>query len=181
MKITGKEEILDAALDIIAFDGLDKLSMQSLAKKVGMNKSSFYHWFRSKEEIIDMIFTEGHRKLMSKGFRLILEGSAEEILSAAAARWQDIFTDDGILPYLRMIYALRFSDPRAEEEARAIRLMIESQINVMMASLGLSDNILPLLFSSLLLQKLEAELEGNHEDIEGYARQFAELIEMLDN
>ena len=176
MKIRGKEEILDAALDILAFDGPDRLSMQSLAERLGMNKSSLYHWFRSKDEIIDMIFREGHRKLMAKGFRLTLEGSAGDILSEAASRWQSIFTDDGILPYLRMIFSMKFSDPRAKEEARAIKLMIESQIDVIISSLGYSDRFLSMLFSSLLLQKLENELEENHEDIEEYAKEFASFL-----
>ena len=176
MKISGKEDILDAALDILAFEGMDRLSMQSLAERLGVNKSSLYHWFRSKEEIVDMIFSEGHRKLMAKGFRLTLEGSAGDILSEAASRWQGIFTDDGILPYLRMIYSLKFSDPRAEEEARAVKLMIESQIDVIISSLGYQDRFLSSLFSSLLLQKLESELGESHEDIEGYAEQFAALL-----
>ena len=180
MKVNGRKDILDAALDILAFDGLDRLSMESLARKLGMNKSSLYHWFRSKDDIIEMIFTEGHKTLMSKGFRLTLDGSPEEVLTRAASEWQSIFTDDAVLPYLRAIYSLKFSDPRAEEEARAIKLMIESQIDVLISSLGYQDQFLSSLFSSLLLQKLESELEGNHEDIEGCAKRFAMLLGKLD-
>ena len=180
MKLKDKREALEAALDIIAFEGMDRLSMQSLADKLGMNKSSFYHWFSSKDEIIDMIFTEGHKTLMSKGFRLTLDGSPEEVLTRAASEWQSIFTDDAVLPYLRAIYSLKFSDPRAEEEARAIKLMIESQIDVLISSLGYQDQFLSSLFSSLLLQKLESELEGNHEDIEDRAKRFAMLLGKLE-
>ena len=179
MKVNGRKDILDAALDILAFEGLDRLSMESLARKLGMNKSSLYHWFRSKDDIIDMIFTEGHKTLMSKGFRLTLDGSPEEILTRAASEWQSIFTDDAVLPYLRAIYSLKFSEPRAEGEARAIKLMIESQIDVLISSLGYQDQFLSSLFSSLLLQKLESELEGNHEDIEDYAKRFAMLLGKL--
>ena len=180
MKVNGRKDILDAALDILAFDGLDRLSMESLARKLGMNKSSLYHWFRSKDDIIEMIFTEGHKTLMSKGFRLTLDGSPEEVLTRAASEWQSIFTDDAVLPYLRAIYSLKFSDPRAEEEARAIKLMIESQIDVLISSLGYQDQFLSSLFSSLLLQKLESELEGNHEDIEDCTKRFAMLLGKLD-
>ena len=71
---------------------------------------------------------------------------------------------------------MKFSDPRAKEEARAIKLMIESQIDVIISSLGYSDRFLSMLFSSLLLQKLENELEENHEDIEEYAKEFASFL-----
>ena len=39
----------------------------------------------TEDEIIDMIFTEGHKTLMSKGFRLTLDGSPEEVLTRAAS------------------------------------------------------------------------------------------------
>ena len=179
MKVNGRKDILDAALDILAFEGLDRLSMESLARKLGMNKSSLYHWFRSKDDIIEMIFTEGHRTLMSKGFRLTLDGSPEEVLTRAASEWQSIFTDDAILPYLRAIYSLKFSDPRAEEEARAIKLMIESQIDVIMSALGYSDRFLSSLFSSLLLQHLEKILSGDDASCAEDASSFAAFLEKI--
>ena len=75
--IKDRSEIIDAATGIIAFQGLDKLTMQSLAEELGMNKASLYHWYKSKDEILDEVFSSGHKRLMSKGFRLELEGSAE--------------------------------------------------------------------------------------------------------
>ena len=50
MKIGGREEIIDAATRIIAFSGLDQLTMQTLAEELGMNKASLYHWYGSKEK-----------------------------------------------------------------------------------------------------------------------------------
>ena len=56
MKIKGKDEIADAALDIIAFEGIDKLTMSTLAEHIGVNKASLYHWFKAKEDILEHIF-----------------------------------------------------------------------------------------------------------------------------
>ncbi len=173
MKIHSKEDILKEALDIIAYDGIDKLSMSELAKRLGINKSSIYHWFESKEEIIEEAFRYGHSRLMAKGFRLSLGPDA---LRTAAKAWQDIFTDAEILPYLRTVFSLRFSMPAAEEEARAVKLMIHGQIDVILTSYGYSSRMIPELFSALLTDKLLSELEGQHEDIEGIAGKYIEFL-----
>ena len=176
MKISGKEAIADAALDIIAFEGIDKLTMNTLSERLSINKASIYHWFSSKDEIIEHIFRKGHERLMARGFRLSLEGGADEILGRAAEGWRRIFSDDDTLPYLRAVYSLRYTDPRAEEEARSIRLMIQSQIDVLMASMGKDDKFLSMLFSSLLLQHLEAMLDGGNDDFSRDAEAFASLL-----
>ena len=176
MKIEGKDGVADAALDIIAFEGMENLTMNTLSKHLGVNKASLYHWFSSKDEIVEYIYRKGHERLMAKGFRLSLEGSPGEVLGRAADGWRNIFSSDDTLPYLRMVYSLRYSDERAEEEARAIRLMIQSQIDVLMSSLGVGDRFLPLLFSSLLLQHLESILDGGSDDFSGDAAAFARLV-----
>ena len=176
MKIAGKEAVADAAMDIIAFEGIDKLSMNTLAEHLGLKKASIYHWFPSKEEMLDYLFSRGHPRLMAKGFRLSLERSAEEVLGRDAEGWRGIFSSDDTLPFLRTLYALRYSDARAEEEARSIRLMIQSQIDVLISSLGVDDKFLSLLFSSLLLQHLEAILEGGNDDFSRDAASFASLL-----
>ena len=181
MKIQDKDTVADTALDIIAFDGIDRLTMSTLASRLGVNKASLYHWFPSKEEILEHIFQSGHRRLMAKGFRLSLDGSAEEVLSRAAEGWKSIFSAEDTLPYLRAVYALRYSDERAAEEARAIRLMIESQIDVLISSLGSDDRFLSQLFSALLMQHLERQLDGDEEDFMRDASLFAVLFAKHEN
>ncbi len=176
MKIKGRDEIVQKATEIIAFSGIDKLTMQTLGKELGLNKASLYHWFSSKDEILEAVFTEGHRALMAKGFRLNLEGDAETVLQRAAAEWTEIFSDEALFPYLRTVFALRYSDERAEEEARALELMIKSQIDVIINALGYQNAFLSSLFTALLLQHLESVLEGNEEDFRKDASSFAALL-----
>ena len=172
----GRDEIVQKATEIIAFSGIDKLTMQTLGKELGLNKASLYHWFSSKDEILEAVFTEGHRALMAKGFRLNLEGDAETVLQRAAAEWTEIFSDEALFPYLRTVFALRYSDERAEEEARALELMIKSQIDVIINALGYQNAFLSSLFTALLLQHLESVLEGNEEDFRKDASSFAALL-----
>ncbi|MBO8435646.1 MAG: TetR/AcrR family transcriptional regulator [Spirochaetes bacterium] len=174
---TSRDIIIRKATEIIAFSGLDKLTMNTLSEELGINKASLYHWFSSKDEILDEVFREGHKALMAKGFRLELDGSATQVLSRIAAKWTDIFSDDSLLPYLRTVFSLRYSDERAEEEASALSLMLRSQVSVIMNALGENDEFLTSLFSSLLLVHLQSMLDGNDEDLELDAKAFASLLE----
>jgi len=53
--LTTTEKILDAAIDLIAKEGFDAVSVRDIAKAVGIRDSSIYNHFRSKDEILDTI------------------------------------------------------------------------------------------------------------------------------
>ncbi|WP_230740968.1 TetR/AcrR family transcriptional regulator [Methanooceanicella nereidis] len=50
-----KDRILDAALELFARKGFDAVSMREIAEEVGIQKSSLYSHFKSKDEILDGI------------------------------------------------------------------------------------------------------------------------------
>ncbi len=53
--LTTTEKILDAAIDLIAKEGFDAVSIREIAKTVGIRESSIYNHFRSKDAILDTI------------------------------------------------------------------------------------------------------------------------------
>ena len=174
-KLGSKDELLQAAAGIIAFEGPGKLTMATLAEELGMTKGSLYHWYPSKEAILDDIFSWGHQKLMERGFTLSLRGTPLEILSKAFSAWAGIFSSEDILPYLRLVYTLKWSDERAQEEAHSIKLMVEGQMDIIMERLGQSA-FLSSLSSALLLSKLESLLEGEDVDTGSLAESFVSLL-----
>lgn len=58
-----RQDILEAARQIIASKGLDELSMRELANQIDYSPAGLYEYFNSKEEIIHALSTEGHRRL----------------------------------------------------------------------------------------------------------------------
>lgn len=54
-----KQEILDAARAIINEQGVDGLSMRTLAERVDYSPSALYNYFDNKEEIVEAIRAEG--------------------------------------------------------------------------------------------------------------------------
>jgi TetR/AcrR family tetracycline transcriptional repressor len=50
-----EEMVVDAALALIAQRGLEGLSMRALGKALGVEAMSLYHWFASKDRLLDAI------------------------------------------------------------------------------------------------------------------------------
>lgn len=48
-----RETVVDAALALIAAEGLSGLSMRQLGRALGVEAMSLYHWFPSKERLLD--------------------------------------------------------------------------------------------------------------------------------
>ena len=57
-----KDEILAAAWELCAAEGLAGLSLRELASRVGMQAPSLYSYFSSKHDIYDAMFAEGFRQ-----------------------------------------------------------------------------------------------------------------------
>jgi len=50
-----EETVVDAALALIAERGLDGLSMRALGERLGVEAMSLYHWFASKDRLLDAV------------------------------------------------------------------------------------------------------------------------------
>lgn len=48
-----RETVIDATLALIAAEGIDGLSMRQLGRALGVEAMSLYHWFASKERLLD--------------------------------------------------------------------------------------------------------------------------------
>ena len=62
-----QEEIIKAAMQVIAIDGIEGLTVKSIAKVIGLTEAALYRHFNSKSEIILGIlsyFKERAKKLL---------------------------------------------------------------------------------------------------------------------
>ena len=50
-----KQELLDAALQLFTEKGYEGTSINDIIKKVGVTKGAFYYYFKSKEEVLDIL------------------------------------------------------------------------------------------------------------------------------
>lgn len=60
-----RELILNAASEIIAKEGLEKLSIRKIAAKIEYSPAIIYHYFHDKEEIINILMKKGYGKIIA--------------------------------------------------------------------------------------------------------------------
>lgn len=70
-----RQEILDAAWEVVRVEGLGGLAMRDLGARVGMRAQSLYAYFPSKNAIFDAMFAEANRELVR---RTIDVGTADD-------------------------------------------------------------------------------------------------------
>lgn len=61
-----EEKILDAAKKIFVTKGMAGARMQDIADAAGINKAMLHYYFRSKEKLFEVIFTEALNRLVPK-------------------------------------------------------------------------------------------------------------------
>ncbi len=73
-----KERILLAASDIVALEGVEKLSIRKIAKKIEYSPSIIYHYFKDKEEILNNVMQRGYKKIVSAVSSVKIESNSPE-------------------------------------------------------------------------------------------------------
>ncbi len=68
-----QEQIVEAALDIIATEGLHALSIAGIAKRVGIVSSALYRHYNGKEEVLDAVLVFIRKRLMSNVDHVVKE------------------------------------------------------------------------------------------------------------
>ena len=54
VKVT-RDDWLNVALDVLVSDGVDRVKVLSLADRLGVSRSSFYWYFRSRQDLLDAL------------------------------------------------------------------------------------------------------------------------------
>lgn len=87
-----REEVLAAAMDMIAERGLEQLTMAALGRAVGMSSGHLLYYFRSKDELLLQTLEWSEGRLGAERARLLTRpGTARERLDA----YVDLYVPDG--------------------------------------------------------------------------------------
>ena len=118
---TRKEQIIQAAMEIIVTDGLEKLTMQRLGGAVGITDAAIYKHFAGKQEVLLAMISTIRQQLL-RHVRQHMEASEsplEKLQLLLQGHLQFIEEQDGT-PHLLFSEALYTSDPELRNTIRQI-------------------------------------------------------------
>ncbi len=67
-----RNEILDTAEELFAYQGYDNTSVQQILDKIGIAKGTFYYHFKSKEEVMDGVITRINDRLLTAARQVLV-------------------------------------------------------------------------------------------------------------
>ena len=122
---TGREQLLDAAAELFTTAGYARSSTRQLAEAAGLSQSAVYHWFPTKEDLLEALLADTVDPVLAVGRALAERGPGA---LAAPARLHALALWDGqhlcggrwnlgmlyLLPELRLPRFARFQDSRAD-------------------------------------------------------------------
>lgn len=73
-----EDQILKAALELFQQHGISKVTMDDVAKAIGMGRSSLYYYYKSKEEIFDAVMDMEIAEILAETGRAVNEVSSVE-------------------------------------------------------------------------------------------------------
>ena len=118
-----REEVLAAAMEMIAERGLEKLTMAALGREVGMSSGHLLYYFHSKDELLlrTLEWSEG-RLGAERGRLLAARGTARERLDA----YVDLYVPDGHRdPHWTLWLEVWNHSQNADDDARERQAAIE--------------------------------------------------------
>lgn len=115
-----KEEIIIVTLKLASQIGLSNVSMEQIAKQVGIKKPSLYNHFKSKDEIIDAMYeylrekSKNSLSISNVDYSLLVKDkSAEEILKQSVNNYTKFCTQSDMFLFYKLIYAERAFNQKA--------------------------------------------------------------------
>ncbi|MBW1762452.1 MAG: TetR/AcrR family transcriptional regulator [Deltaproteobacteria bacterium] len=81
-----KEEILEAATDLICTEGFDAFSMRKLGDRLGMTAANIYNYYANKSELYLDIQTRGFL-LLNGSFAVVLERTSDPVERLVGFAW----------------------------------------------------------------------------------------------
>ncbi|GGT32366.1 TetR/AcrR family transcriptional regulator [Streptomyces chromofuscus] len=118
-----REDVLAAAMEMIAERGLEKLTMAALGREVGMSSGHLLYYFHSKDELLLQTLEWSEGRLGAERGRLLSRGGgARERLDA----YVDLYVPDGHRdPHWTLWLEVWNRSQNADDDARARQAAIE--------------------------------------------------------
>ena len=187
MKVSTKEKIILATLDLASEYGLKSLSMSQIAEKVGIKKPSLYNHFDSKETLIkemyEYIRDKSKEHLANIDQNDVGDKNAYDVLYNSVLNYKNVVFDKDMLRFYKVIYAERATN---KDAAKIMILETDKMINATKSlfeklnidNADIAATSFAMTIHNLLDYELDAKMAGKKYDkdaIRKYIRWFLKL------
>jgi AcrR family transcriptional regulator len=170
-----KQEIRDAAWQMVRADGLNALSLRALARLVDMEPQSLYTYFSSKHAVYDYLFADGNRELLSRLERIDISDDAREALRGNARLLVTFATEDQAR--YELLFMRTIPDFAPSTESYAVAREVFAKGRSLLAAAELADDDFDLW--TAIVGGLSAQQLANDPGGDRYLRLIEDAVNMF--
>jgi AcrR family transcriptional regulator len=122
---TRREEVLDAALSLISEHGVAGASLRKLAAKLGMSQPSLYHYFDSKDALVQQIIEHCANQMLEAATHVTLPRGIEDVPRFARDATLALWATDQHPRFVRFLFVVAIESP---EHRRSIQRVFEERL-----------------------------------------------------
>jgi AcrR family transcriptional regulator len=116
-----QEQIAEAAIGLIAAEGVNALSIAGIAEKVGIVPSAFYRHYRSKDDVLDAILDQLRLKLLGNVAAVRKETNlATERLKQLMKRHVRLLAENHVIPQIVFSDSIYAGYPERKAKVKGI-------------------------------------------------------------
>jgi AcrR family transcriptional regulator len=101
-----REEVLEAALELVAEHGVTGASLRMLAKRLKMSQPSLYHYFPSKDALIAEVLDYSTSRMLGKGSRVPPPANVEGLARFARDLVLELYATDSHPRFVRFLFSV---------------------------------------------------------------------------
>jgi TetR/AcrR family transcriptional regulator len=131
-----RQRILDIALDLFGTRGVDAVSLDEIARSVGVRKQTVLYWFASKDDLIDTVLSAGAAELVLEidaAVRVASDDPLERVDAVVAAVFRPAVRRPALLGLVRQMN--RLSVDHAERLREHVQPLVDRAIGYLAAEM----------------------------------------------
>lgn len=124
-----RDQILEEGLRLISERGVSGASLRELARRVGISQPSLYHYFPTKDALVEELVHFGARRMLEAGINVLLPATLLDVPRCVAQVCLRLYEGDTHPMYVRFLFAVSIEQPR-------LRPLVQKTFTDMMEGVG---------------------------------------------
>ena len=120
-----REEVLDAGLSLISELGVAGASLRKLAARLGMSQPSLYHYFESKDALVQQIIEHCASRMLEAAMHVEFPKSIDDIPRFARDAALSLWATEQHPRFVRFLFVVAIESP---EHRRSIQKVFEERL-----------------------------------------------------
>jgi AcrR family transcriptional regulator len=120
-----REEVLDAGLSLISELGVAGASLRKLAARLGMSQPSLYHYFESKDALVQQIIEHCASRMLEAAMHVEFPRGIDDIPRFARDAALSLWATDQHPRFVRFLFVVAIESP---EHRRSIQRVFEERL-----------------------------------------------------